>query len=156
MNINKCKIRLAKEPDLQGILDLVKELAEYEKAAVQVATTLEVYRKNYKEGLFEAIVAEDETENKIIGMALYYPTFSTWKGKMIYLEDFIVTEKYRRKHIGQAIFDKFLEISKQKEAKLVKLQVLDWNEPAISFYKKNKMIIEDDWWNVKIIFSDEV
>ena len=75
--------------------------------------------------------------------------YSTWKGKMVYLEDFVVNEQYRRYGIGQLLYDRLLVESKNMKARLVKWQVLDWNEPAINFYKKNNVIIETEWYNVK-------
>ncbi len=146
------EVRLATEADLPGIFDLVKELAFYEKLPDEVATTVNDYEEHFKSGLFEAIVGLTMPEQKIVGMALYYPTFSTWKGKMMYLEDFVITQKHRKNGLGQLIFNKFLKISEQKGAKLVKWQVLDWNEPAIKFYEKNGATIEKDWYNGKLFF----
>jgi len=86
-------------------------------------------------------------------MTLYYMTFSTWKGKMLYLEDFVIKKGFRRLGIGQLLFDAFLETAREKGCKLTKWQVLDWNETALKFYEKNNAIIEKDWWNGKIIFQ---
>jgi len=88
-------------------------------------------------------------------MALYYMTYSTWKGRMLYLEDFVVQEAFRKAGIGQQLFDGFLQEANNKGCKLVKWQVLDWNVPAIKFYEKNKAIIEKEWWNGKILFIQE-
>jgi GNAT superfamily N-acetyltransferase len=109
---------------------------------------LEEYNKQFEEQLFDILVAEHNST--IIGMALYYPTFSTWKGKMMYLEDFVVQEAFRKSGVGQLLFDAFLEEAKTQDCKLVKWQVLDWNEPAINFYKKNNATIEDEWLSCKI------
>lgn len=144
------KIKLATAKHIPELFALVKELAIYENAGDEVSCTLEEYQNRFEEGLFEAIVAVDALEEKVVGMALYYDTFSTWKGKMIYLEDFVITKDLRKSGIGQLIFDEFLRISKQKGAKLVKWQVLDWNVPAIKFYEKNKAVIEKEWYNGKI------
>lgn len=141
-------IRQATEQDIPAIHDLVVELAVYEKAADQVSATVEDYVKDFSENHFECIVAVYEKE--IIGIMLYYNTYSTWKGKMIYLEDFVIKEAYRHKGIGQQLFDEFLKICKGKGAKMAKWQVLDWNIPAIRFYEKNKALIEKNWWNVKV------
>jgi len=150
MEHKSIKLVLAKESDLPQIFELVKQLAVYEKEPESVTTDLNEYKKCFNEGVFEVILAKNVT--KTIGMALFYTTFSTWKGRMIYLEDFIVLEEYRREGIGDLIFEKFLEISKKKEAKLVKWQVLDWNTPALKFYDKKNATIEKNWWNGKIIF----
>ena len=85
-------------------------------------------------------------------MTLYYMTYSTWKGKMLYLEDFVVKADQRNKGIGQLLFDAFIEVAKAKKCRMVKWQVLDWNEPAIRFYEKNNATIETEWWTAKIIF----
>ena len=144
----KIGIRQATESDLNSIYDLVLELAIYENGRDQVSTTIEDYQRCFKDGVFEAIVAEHESE--IIGMMLYYLTFSTWKGKMLYLEDFVVKESFRSKGVGQQLYNVFLDIVKAKDAKLAKWQVLDWNEPAIKFYEKNNAVFDKEWWNVKI------
>ena len=141
------QVRKAQKEDLPGILNLVRELAVYEKAGHEVIATLQEYETEFEQGTFEAIVAC--SDKKIIGMALYYLTFSTWKGRMIYLEDFVVNSAYRKKGLGQLIFDAFLKEAKAKGAKLTKWQVLDWNQPAIDFYVKNKAVIEKEWWTVK-------
>jgi len=144
MNI---QIRKAQKKDLPDILNLVRELAVYEKAGSEVSATLQDYEAEFVQGNFEAIVAC--SDHQVIGMALYYLTFSTWKGRMIYLEDFVVNSAYRKKGVGQLIFDAFLEDAKSKGAKLTKWQVLDWNQPAIDFYIKNNAVIEKEWWTVK-------
>ncbi len=143
----KTTIRKANKKDLLSIYNLVKELAVYEKEPDAVTATLEDYENNFSDGVFNAIVAENE--NEVVGMMLYFTAYSTWKGKMIYLDDFVVNEKYRKKGVGQKLYNQFLKIAKEEKAKLVKWQVLDWNEPAINFYKKNQAEIEKGWYNVK-------
>lgn len=141
-------IRQAERSDIPGIFALVQELALYEKAPEAVITSVKTYEDDFDAAHFEAFVAE--IEGKIVGMALYYMAFSTWKGKMLYLEDFVVQETHRRSGAGQLLFDAFLAKAKEKKCSLVKWQVLDWNEPAIRFYEKNNAIIEQEWWNGKI------
>ena len=141
-------IRKASKSDLAAILDLVIELAIFEKEPDAVTATISDYEESFDQGVFEAHVAE--YEGKIIGTALYYMTYSTWKGKMLYLEDLVITQSFRRKGIGQLLFNAVLKETKAKRAKLLKWQVLDWNQPAIDFYEKNKAIIEKDWFNGKI------
>ena len=140
-------IRKATFEDIQAIHDLVRELAIYEKAESEFVASIEDYQNDFREGVFKAILAE--TENKVVGMTLYYMTYSTWKGKMLYLEDFVVDSAYRRMGIGQLLFDAFVEEAKALGCRLYKLQVLDWNEPAIQFYQKNGCTIEKEWWNCK-------
>jgi len=142
------KIRKIKASEMQKAYELVRELAIYEKAEESLTIGLEEYNQQFEEQLFDILVAEHNST--IIGMALYYPTFSTWKGKMMYLEDFVVQEAFRKSGVGQLLFDAFLEEAKTQDCKLVKWQVLDWNEPAINFYKKNDATIEDEWLSCKI------
>ena len=143
--------RKATKKDLPSILHLVNELAIYENEPEAVTATLADYEDNFNKNLFEAHVAE--CEGKIIGTTIYYMTWSTWKGRMLYLEDFVITQDHRKKGVGQLLFDAFMREAKKKDVRLVKWQVLDWNVPAIEFYKKNNAIIEKEWWNVKIFTS---
>lgn len=147
------EIRKATFEDLDSILTLVHELAEYEKAPKEVWATLPDYQDAWKEGVFEAIVAEDD--GKILGTSVYYMTWSTWKGKMLYLEDFVVSKSHRQGGIGQQLFDATVERAVEWDCTLIKWQVLDWNEPALKFYQKNDAIIEKEWWNGKIILKEE-
>jgi GNAT superfamily N-acetyltransferase len=93
-------------------------------------------------------------EDEVVGLILYHMAYSTWKGKMLYLEDFIVTEDFRRFGLGQLLFDAFLAEGARLGCRLVKWQVLDWNEPALKFYEKNTAIIEKGWWNGKIFLKN--
>lgn len=136
--------------DMATVFSLVKELAVYELAEDQVTTSVEIYERDFSNNIFDVIVAEMDDE--IVGMTLYYMSYSTWKGKMLYLEDFVVRETHRRFGIGQILFDAYLAEAKTLGANLCKWQVLDWNEPAVKFYEKNNATIEKEWWNVKIIF----
>lgn len=145
---NKTIIRNATEADAVSILNLVKELAIYEKAEDQVTATVEDYSSSLKNNKIYCKLAEIDGET--VGMALYYETFSTWRGLMYYLEDFVVSEKYRGIGIGQLLMDAYITHAKESGAVLVKWQVLDWNEPAIKFYKKMGATIEQEWWNVKM------
>lgn len=147
MSVN---IRKAKKEDLPAIHGLVRELAIYEKAEEEFVATLKEYEKDFEEGIFQSTVAE--MDGQVVGMTLYYMTYSTWKGRMLYLEDFVVKASHRRYGIGQRLFDAFLEEARAQGCHMVKWQVLDWNRPALDFYEKNKAIIEKNWWNGKIIF----
>ena len=149
MEIN---LRIATKEDIPAIHQLVRELAIYEKEEHEFIASVEAYYKDFAANWFEVIVAE--VDHTIVGMALYYNTYSTWKGRMLYLEDFVVSQAYRRHGIGQRLFDAVLSKAKEKGCKLIKWQVLDWNSPAVKFYEKNKAIIEKGWWNGKIFFIE--
>ena len=135
---------------MPAVHDLVRDLAVYEKAEHELTATVEDYYQDFEAGIFEVLVAE--AEGKVVGMALYYMTYSTWKGRMLYLEDFVVKQEVRKSGIGQLLFDAYLKEAKAKGCRLAKWQVLDWNEPAVRFYEKNDALIEKEWWNGKIIF----
>ncbi|MDF1694738.1 MAG: GNAT family N-acetyltransferase [Saprospiraceae bacterium] len=143
-------IRKATKNDLQGIYQLVKELAIFEEEADAVKSTISDYEKAFDEKLISAHVAD--LDGVIVGMALYYMTFSTWKGHMLYLEDFYVSTRHRSKGLGQQLFDAFVNEAKERGCKMVKWEVLDWNKEAIKFYERNGAIIEKQWWDGKIIF----
>lgn len=149
-NENSVTIRLAEAQDLEAILVLVRELAEYEKAPEKVTATLSTYQEAFSSGYFESLVAE--LEGQIVGTAIFYKTFSTWKGRMMYLEDFIVKEQYRRHGIGHLLFDAYILRAKEENSALCKWQVLRWNEPAINFYKKYDVVFDDEWVDVKRYF----
>jgi len=143
----KIKVRKAKQEDIPSVYQLVKELAIYEKEPDAVTASLEDYYQDFADKIYEVLVAEEG--NQIVGIAIYYMTYSTWKGKMLYLEDFVVAQSHRRLGIGQLLFDAYKAEAIEKKARLIKWQVLDWNEPAIAFYKKNGATIEKGWYNVK-------
>ena len=144
--------RPATPTDLPAIHALVGELAEYERAREEFVATLADYERNFADGVFDVIVAES-AEGKIAGMALFYLTYSTWKGRMLYLEDFVVKSEFRRDGVGQLLFDAFLARARELGCRLVKWQVLDWNEPAVRFYEKNDALIEREWWNGKLFLD---
>ncbi len=145
MNIS---IRKATQQDIPAIHDLVRELAIYEKAEQEFTASVEDYLQDFDQKVFDSIVAE--LDGEVVGMMLYYLTYSTWKGKMLYLEDFVVRAKARRTGIGQRLFDAFIEEGRKLNCRLTKWQVLDWNNPAIDFYKKNGATFEDEWLNCKV------
>jgi GNAT superfamily N-acetyltransferase len=144
------RIRMGNKADLQGILGLIKELAEYEKAPAEVEVTI-AEMENWGFGddkIFDFFVAEKN--NVIVGLALYYYKYSTWKGKCLFLEDIIVTEKMRGTGIGKLLFDKIVEVAKKEKVRRLEWQVLDWNEPAIKFYKKYNATLDPEWLNGKL------
>ena len=144
------KLRQAEKQDLQVVLDLIKELALYEKAPDEVTNTIESLEKDGfgDHPLFYIILAE--VDQKVVGMSFYFISYSTWKGKCLYLEDIIVNEKYRGNKIGKLLFDATIERAREIGAKRMQWQVLDWNEPAINFYKKYNAELDGEWLNCKL------
>lgn len=147
-------IRKAVQEDCAPMLELIKELAEYEKALHEVTLTLTQFTEDGfgKSKVWGAFVAE--FEGQIVGISLYYDRYSTWKGRRLYLEDLVVTEKLRGKQIGKKLFDATLEHGKSNQYSGMVFQVLNWNEPAINFYKKYSPKFDDEWFNVSIEFKD--
>lgn len=141
-------IRKAIASDLQAMHTLVLELAAYEKGLDKVTTTPDSYLKDFTNNVFQAFVAE--VKGEIVGMALYFLAFSTWRGRMMYLEDFIVRESMRGHGIGKLLFEAFLEESKNQDVALVKWQVLHWNEPGLNFYRKYETSFDEEWVDCKI------
>src|SRR5690606_7205909 len=129
-------IRKGEKRDLPATLGLIRELAIYEKEPNAVETTVESMTADGfgPDKIFGLFVAEMNGE--IIGIALFYAKYSTWKGRCLYLEDLVVKESLRRHGIGAKLFEKVMEEARQRGSKRMEWQVLDWNEPAICFYKK--------------------
>jgi len=142
-------IRKGIKSDLPAAFALVKELAAYEKAAKEVSTSVKIYERDFEAGWFELLIAED-SEGKNLGVMIYYNSFSTWKGRMLFLEDFVVAEAARRKGVGAKLWEVLIAIAKEKECALIKWQVLDWNEPARAFYLKKGAELEPGWENGKL------
>jgi len=147
------KIRVGTEADLPRVLELVKELAVYEKAPNEVEVTLpEMLNWGFgKDKIFEFFVAEDA--HTIVGIALYYYKYSTWKGKCLFLEDIIITESHRRYGLGTKLFDEVVKVAKEGKVRRMEWQVLEWNEPAINFYKKYNAVMDPEWINGKLTFE---
>ena len=141
------KVRKATLEDIPSIHNLVCELAEYEKARHEVTADIEQYQKDFQEGLFDAFVIE--TGGCIVGTTIFYLTYSTWKGKMIYLEDFIIAQNERKKGYGKKLFEHFIQYCKASNSKIVRWHVLDWNQLAIDFYDKYPVTYSDEWVTVK-------
>lgn len=146
-------IRRATKEDLPDVLALVKELALYEKAPEEVTITLkELEEDGFGDNpLYWIILAEDESG--ILGMSFYYIRYSTWKGKCLYLEDIVVKEDHRGRGIGKVLFEETINAAKEMNAKIMTWQVLDWNEPAINFYKKFNAELDGEWINGKLRFE---
>ena len=145
-------IRPGKKSDIPQVFELIKELAEYEKALDKVSNTVEKLEEDGfgPNPVYELFVAE--IENNIVGIALTYYRFSTWRGKVMYLEDLIVREHMRRKGIGKKLFDMVLDHAKVTSCVGLSLQVLDWNDLGINFYKKYTMEFDDEWINCYLEF----
>ena len=140
-------LRRARREDCPRMLELVTELAIYEKAPDEVTVTLEHFTESGfgPNPVWWAFVAE--LEGRIVGFALYYIRFSTWKGQRMYLEDFIVTDECRGRGIGKLLFDRLIVEAKEKGFGAIVWQVLKWNEPAINFYKKYNATFDGEWYN---------
>ena len=143
-------IRNATKSDMPSVLELIKELAVFEKEPEAVVVTAEdLVRDGFSENpLFECFVAEEN--NEIIGMALYYYRFSTWKGKTIHLEDLIVKEDKRGTGAGFALYSEIIKKGKAENVRRIEWNVLDWNTPAIDFYKKSGANVLKDWCVVQM------
>jgi len=144
------QIRRAVRDDCPRLLELIRELAEFEKAPQEVTVTPEHFTDSGfgPNPVWWAFVAE--TEGKVEGFALYYIRYSTWKGQRMYLEDLIVTEKMRGNGLGKLLFDRLLQEVKEKDFSGMVWQVLDWNEPAINFYKKYNAHFDPEWINCSV------
>ncbi len=146
----KIELRKGQKEDLSGALKLIKELAVYEKAPNEVVVTLE-QMQNWgfgSEKIFDFFVLLKDGE--IIGLSLYYFKYSTWKGKCVFLEDIIITESERKNGYGKLLFDEVVKVAKSEGVERMEWQVLNWNTPAIQFYKKYNAIMDDEWINGKL------
>jgi GNAT superfamily N-acetyltransferase len=141
-------IRRGVEADLPQVLGLIHELALYERAPDAVTNTLAAMQRDGfgPAPIFGFFVLENEAA-EIIGLALFYTAYSTWKGRMLYLEDLVVTEAARRGGLGRLLFDAVVAEARAAGAVRLKWQVLNWNEPAINFYQKLGATIEQEWFN---------
>jgi len=150
----KFTVRPGKESDCAKILSLIKELAVFEKAADEVDIDEEILKNDGfgENPIYDLFVAE--FEDKIVGMALFYEKYSTWKGRSIYLEDLIVTEKLRGNGIGKALFNAVAEEAKKRNSGRMDWQVLDWNQSAIDFYKSAGVELDSEWINCKFRRED--
>jgi GNAT superfamily N-acetyltransferase len=147
--MNNLIIRKGEKRDLPATLDLIKELAVYEKEPDAVVVDLESMERDGfgSNKVFDFFVAE--LDNEIYGIAVYYFKYSTWKGTCLYLEDIVVSESKRSLGIGSRLFESVVDVAKSRKCRRMEWQVLEWNEPAIAFYKKHKAIFDHEWINVK-------
>ncbi len=141
------KIRDGKKKDLPRVLELIKELAVFEKSLDQVSNTVERLEEDGfgVHPIYGFFVAEREEE--IIGLSLYYYRYSTWKGKRLYLEDIIVTESERGRGVGKLLFERTMLFTIEMNCTGMMWQVLNWNKPAIDFYQKYHAKLDDEWVN---------
>jgi GNAT superfamily N-acetyltransferase len=145
-------IRKAVRKDCARMMELIQELATYEKAPDEVTVTLAHFEESGfgPNPVWWAFVAE--ANGVVIGMALYYVRYSTWKGQRMYLEDILVTEDMRGQKIGSQLMDALIVEAKEKGFNGMNWQVLEWNEPAINFYKKYNANFDPEWVNCSIVF----
>ncbi|MEK7991333.1 MAG: GNAT family N-acetyltransferase [Thiotrichaceae bacterium] len=144
-------IRQGRVDDITGIFNLVKELASYENAQLELTNTEQRMREDGfgEKPCFHSFIAE--SNQQIIGVALYYFSYSSWKGKSMYIDDLIVTEEYRHTGIGRSLFKVCIEEAKRQQVYKLHWQVLDWNASAIDFYKKLGATFDAEWINCKIL-----
>ncbi len=152
MSSAKTTIRPGKKEDLPTVLELIRELAEYENMPDQVCNTVRAMEKDGfgANPIYGLLVAD--REDVIVGYSIYYYRYSTWKGKRLFLEDILVTEKERGTGTGKLLFDKTIEIARQENSTGMMWQVLDWNKPAINFYKKYNTQFDEEWVNCHLDF----
>lgn len=145
-------IRRATRKDCPQLLELIRELAVYEKAPTEVTVTLDHFEESGfgMNPVWWAFVAEEN--GIILGFALYYIRYSTWKGQRMYLEDIIVTSSARGRGIGSLLMERLIQEAKEKDFNGIMWQVLEWNEPAINFYKKLPTVFDPEWVNCSINF----
>jgi len=145
-------IRKGEREDLPQVFELMRELAIYENGLDQVSNTIERMEEDGfgNNPIYGLLVAEEE--GQVIGSSIYYYRYSTWKGKRMYLEDLIVTESKRGLGAGKLLFEATLEVGRKTNCSGMMWQVLDWNEPAINFYKKYDTNFEEEWLNCNIDF----
>ena len=143
-------IRKGIKTDLSAVLSLIKELADFENARDQVTITLEDLEKDGFGGnpWYWFLIAKKDDE--IIGLSFYFIRYSTWKGKFLFLEDFVIKEEYKRQGIGSKLFEETINICKKKDLNGMIWQILDWNTSAIEFYKKYNADISKEWLNGKL------
>ena len=146
----KIKIREGVKKDLPTVLELIKELADYENSLEEVTITLEdLENDGFGDHPWYWFLVAENNEN-IIGLSFYFIRYSTWKGKFLFLEDFVIKEEYKRQGIGSKLFEETINICKKNNLNGMIWQVLDWNTSAIEFYKKYNADISKEWLNGKL------
>ena len=146
-------IRIGVKSDLPRVMELIKELAVFENAPNEVEVSVdEMMNWGFgQDKIFDFFVLEKESV--IVGIAVYYYKYSTWKGKCLFLEDIIVTESERKNGYGKLLFNEVVKVAKAKKVRRMEWQVLDWNTAAIEFYKKYQANLDGEWINCKLTFD---
>lgn len=146
-------VRNGTADDMKNVHALVMQLAIFEKAPEEVITDVETLQKDgYGErDNFRTLIAEDENK-QVIGICLYYIAYSSWKGRILFLDDIVVDEPYRSQGVGTLLMNALFNICKEEHIKQMRWQVLDWNEPAIKFYEKLGAFIDKNWYTCKMNF----
>ena len=138
-------IRVAQQQDMKAVLGLITELAIYEKEPEAVIVTeQDLITHGFSEDRFDCFVAEHE-EQGVIGMALYYPRYSTWKGPTLHLEDLYVKPEFRQHGVGKQLFDAVVKVAAEQNVGRMEWTVLEWNDPALNFYKKYHASLDPEW-----------
>lgn len=145
--MKEIQVRVARQEDCPRMMELIRELALFEKAPQEVTVTMEEFTEAGfgARPVYKAFVAE--TNGTVIGFALYYIRYSTWKGCRLYLEDLLITEEFRGRGVGSLLFDELIRECKRQGFNGMTWQVLDWNEPAIGFYRKYGAALDPEWLN---------
>ncbi len=143
--MTEISIRRACAADMPIVLELVRELAEYERAADEVTVTVDqLVDDGFERNLFQVLLAE--VDGEVGGMAFYYPRYSTWKGRTIHLEDLVVKDTFRRHGLGRRLFEAVLHEAHEFGAKRLEWTVLEWNEPALKFYERFDAEMDREWY----------
>ena len=138
-------IRVAQQQDMKAVLGLITELAIYEKEPDAVIVTEgDLITHGFSEGRFDCFVAEHDDQG-VIGMALYYPRYSTWKGPTLHLEDLYVKPEFRQHGVGKQLFDAVVKVAAERNVGRMEWTVLEWNDPALNFYKKYDASLDPEW-----------
>lgn len=147
-------IRNAEVEDMPNVMGLIRALADYEKAPKEVTNSVDQLIKDGfgEDKIFDCLVAL--VKGEIVGFALYFTGYSTWKGRTLSLEDFLVKDVFRGNGIGKLLFEEVLKVAKRRKVKRMDWQVLDWNEPAIHFYKKYGATLDGAWLNGRFFEED--
>ncbi len=149
------RIRRGTTADLPAALALIQELAVYERAPEAVVTTVESMTRDGfgPDRVFDFLLAEATASGQLLGLALFFPAYSTWKGRMLYLEDLVVTEAARGHGLGLRLFEAVVAEARRQGAVRLRWQVLDWNEPAIRFYQRLGAHLDPEWLNGTLVLD---
>lgn len=147
-NFQDITIRLGEQKDLKAVYALIHELAVFEHEPNEPSNLFSDFEIDFAQNCFELLVAE--LGGEIIGITLFHAAYSSWKGRMIYLDDFVISKTHRGKGIGKQLFDSFIEIGKKRNINQLRWHVLDWNDIAIDFYKNYHCTFDEQWITCKL------